>query len=124
MIVEELEQEIEQDSDPEPGPSRQEVEPTRSGRRRFLPNRFEDFVPSSRTAVPHVPELVQDTNPPAGTHSPSPSPSASPSSSPSPSFSPSHRKITAGVQTELTELMIFPAHSAPQLAFVPPTPTF
>jgi hypothetical protein len=32
-------------------------------------------VPSSRTAVPHVPELVQDPTPPAGSHSPSPSPS-------------------------------------------------
>lgn len=77
MIVEELEQEIEHDPDPEPGPSRQEVQPTRLGRRRFLPNRFEDFVPSSRTAVPHVPEPVRDPTPPAGAHSPSPSPSPS-----------------------------------------------
>ena len=35
-----------------------------------------------------------------------------------------HRKVTAGVQTDATELTIFPARSAPQLAFVPPTPTF
>jgi hypothetical protein len=77
MIVEELEQEIEHDPDPEPGPSRQEVQPTRLGRRRFLPNRFEDFVPSSCTAVPHVPEPVRDPTPPAGAHSPSPSPSPS-----------------------------------------------
>jgi hypothetical protein len=75
MVVDELEQRIEQDPEPEPGPSRKEVVPTRSGRRRFLPDRFEDFVPSSRTAVPHVPEPVQDPTPPAGAHSPSPSPS-------------------------------------------------
>ncbi|KAF8223215.1 hypothetical protein L208DRAFT_1518627 [Tricholoma matsutake] len=55
--------------------SRPEVLPTQSGRRRFLLNCFEDFVPSSHTAVPHVPEPVRDRNPPAGTHSPSPSPS-------------------------------------------------
>ena len=75
MIVNEFEQQIEQDPDPDPGPSRQEVVPTRSGHRRFLLNRFEDFVLSSRTAVPHVPEPVQDPTPPAGTHCPSPSPS-------------------------------------------------
>ena len=57
--------------------SHPEVPPTQSGRRRFLPNRFEDFVPSSHTAVPHVPEPVQDPTPPAGAHSPSAS--ASPS---------------------------------------------
>jgi hypothetical protein len=60
MVVEEIKQEIEQDPELGPGPSRKEVVPTRSGRRRFLLDRFEDFVPSSRTAVPHVPEPVQD----------------------------------------------------------------
>jgi hypothetical protein len=35
-----------------------------------------------------------------------------------------HRKLNTGVQTDATELTIFPARSAPQLAFVPPTPTF
>jgi hypothetical protein len=34
------------------------------------------------------------------------------------------RKVNTGIQTESTELSIFPARSAPQLAFVPPTPTF
>jgi hypothetical protein len=75
MILKELEQEIKHDPDPDPGPSRQEVEPTQSDHRRFLLNRFEDFVPSSHTAVPHVPEPVQDPTPPASAHSPSSSPS-------------------------------------------------
>ena len=58
--------------------SRPEVLPTRSGRRRFLPERFHDFVPSLRSAVPHVPEPIRDPTPLPETHLRSPSPSIVP----------------------------------------------
>ena len=74
MIIKKLEQNPNPDPEPEPGPSRQKVEPVQLGCHKFLLNHFKDFMPSSYTAVPHVPKPVWDPTPSASTHSSSPSP--------------------------------------------------
>ena len=76
--VEEIPMDVEEPQIDPPTPtatqSRPEVPPTRSGRRRFLPDRFHNFVPSLRSAVPHVPEPILELVPPPDTHLRSPSP--------------------------------------------------
>lgn len=58
--------------------ARQEVAPTRSGRRRYFPPAFKDFIPYSRTALPHIPEPPRQPMPLPLTSSLTPSPSPPP----------------------------------------------
>ena len=76
--VEEIPMEVEEPPIEPPTPtatqSCPEVLPTQSGRHRFLPDCFHNFVPSLHSAVPHVPEPIQDPTPHPDTHLWSPSP--------------------------------------------------
>lgn len=59
---------------PDPEVEREVLPPTRSGRIRHFPNSFEDFIPSGRTAVPHMPMPEPAPSPPPPARSPSPAP--------------------------------------------------
>jgi hypothetical protein len=58
--------------------NRQEVVPTKSGRRRYFPAKFDDFLPSTRTALPHIPNHPREPTPMPISPSPVPSPSLPP----------------------------------------------
>jgi len=73
MEVDELLDAVEQPCPTSPPPERV-IPSTTSGRRRFFPAHFQDFLPSLRTVVPHMPPPVRNPTPPPIVPSPSPSP--------------------------------------------------
>jgi len=64
------------DIDPELGPVAPVYvpPPTTSGRVRQFPNRYQDFLPNSRTQVPHMPAVLDPPVAPSPPSSPTPSP--------------------------------------------------
>ena len=76
--------------------------PTKSGRARKFPNRYQDFLPSSRSQVPHLPVVPE---PPAEV---TPLPSMSPTASPEPKAPKLHQ-----LQTEPDDFGLFRIYTIP-----------